>query len=229
MGEYIFSNQDTEAIRTFIGHWVSIRFVRDTFAFLYEEKSSVYYLSNAANEFFGRLSDILRDYLCLAYARVLDRYDAAHSNFTIEYLFKLKEWTEPEKTTLTNLYAGIQDFKQYVWKARNKVLAHNDLKTYLGKGGPVGGFPEGKDLEFIHDVERFVDVIHKEAFGETIGEIVTSNPGDAQDLIRYLRFGLAVDRLMTDNSVEMDMSPLFAQLDMVQHEAELAGGDAKAV
>jgi hypothetical protein len=219
MSSYTFNETERGAIQAFLEHLVYIKSVRNTFAALYEEPSSVYVLSNTANDFFGYLNGILINYLNLAYARILDPFDEKHPNFGIDYLYGLKEWLQPEKDELDTLRNKLADFRKYVKKPRNKVIAHNDVKTYLRKHAPIGGFPEGEDLRFIANAEAFLTIIYRNAFGSIFGDIVTTNPGDAIDLLRYLRMGLAVDRMVAEKAKGDDFSNLFLYMEKVETEA----------
>ena len=187
MEDYSFTEKEKGAIQSFLEHLVFIEVVRDMFGVLYERTSHVYVLSETANEFFGYLNRVLIDYLNLAYARILDPYDAKHSNFSIEYLHSLQSWHAPEDSQLGELKNKILSFRKYVHKPRNKLLAHNNLKTYLRKEVRLGGFPEGEDRAFIKNVEKYLDIIYQKAFGETFGDIITTNPGDSLDLVRFLQ------------------------------------------
>ena len=217
--DYAFNEQEKRAVKAFLEHWVYIRVLRDTFEELYERPSSIYILSNTANDFFGYLNDVLINYLNLAYARVLDPFDERHSNLTIEYLHQLRKWQEPESVELEDLKKRIFDFKKYVKQPRDKLFAHNDLKTYLAQGKVLGGFPKGEDLLFIKNVERILNIIHEKAFGTIVGDIVTSNPGDAIDLVRHLRMGLAFHRLFTESTPKVDVARLIEYLDEIDKEA----------
>jgi hypothetical protein len=219
MSSYTFNETERGAIQAFLDHLVYIKSVRNTFATLYEDPSSIYVLSNTANDFFGYLNGILINYLNLAYARLLFPFDEKHSNFSIDYLYGLKEWTQPEKDELDTLRNKLADFRKYVKKPRNKLIAHNDLKTYLHKHGPIGGFPEGEDIRFIENVEAFLTIVYKSAFGSIFGDIATTNPGDSIDLLRYLRMGLAVDRMVVEKTKGDDLSKIFLYMEKIETEA----------
>ena len=201
MPNYNFTEEEKNAVKIFLEHVVFIKSVRNTFNVLFENEINKYILEYSAEVFFKDIQVILINYLDLAYVRITDPYDPSNkhlSNFTIDYLYQLKKWHEPELGQLNELKRKITDFRQFIVCARNKVIAHNDLKTYLEPGKFVGGFPEGKDIEFIRNVENFLQIVYKLSFGTIYGEIITAIAGDALDLIRFLKMGVALDCMMNE-------------------------------
>jgi hypothetical protein len=220
MPTYTFSEDQKAAINQFRDHLVFILAVRNTFETLYEDAAHVHILAASAEAFFGDLSSILHNYLILAYARLTDPFDANHKNFTIEYLYKMQSWIEPEKSRLALLMKEMTTFRSYVVLARSKIIAHNDLKAYLTPGTVIGGFPKGADFEFLTNVQNFVQLLYEQAYGTTYGDIVTTMPGHALDLIKLLRMGLAMNRMMQEEKDAGRVFEIDSFIDKIQKEAE---------
>ncbi len=99
----------------------------------------------------GRFEPILQHYCFLQVAKINDRAKQGR-NLSLEYYVSLVN-----KPSFTNSYKKFlsdnNEFIEAIRKARNKVIAHPDLKVYTSHE-LVGAFSEGLD-------EKYFDSLHK--------------------------------------------------------------------
>jgi len=70
------------------------------------------------------------------------------------------------------------------------LIAHYDKETVIA-GAPIGGFPAGADSEVVQTLEEIANIFHEGAFGEILGDMVPSHPGDVLDLKKALTMAVA--------------------------------------
>ena len=203
-----FSDDEKATIEKFVEHFVFVKSIRNSYHAIFEKADhfeNVY--AKSAAQFFDDLNLVLNHYLYLAYSRITEGCEdrgTGRRNLTVSLLYNLKEWGEPVHTQLTELKAEIESFRTYVRVARNRVIGHNDLETYIETPEPVGGFPAGEDVRLLDKIEQFVGIVYQCAFQEPFGPIVTTNRGDVWDLRRMLVYGLALEAMMNDKNSSID-------------------------
>ncbi len=164
-----------------------LRTCYDTFHALFggnEETDRV--LKRVAPVFFTDLNVMMVEYWFMVASRITDpSRTMSRENLTVRNLLEgLREHgvcTPEIEATAT----ALQDYRDLIQDARNKLVSHADKAAFLGKKA-LGGHHEGALLKFLQDLQSFNDL-----FGEAVGEgpldfSGTSGPGDAYDLIRAL-------------------------------------------
>src|SRR5271165_2607200 len=119
-------------------HWL-VR-VRHTFKVLFEDEqpSCRTLMEQTASSFFADLNRILHNCLLLECAKITDPATSGnHENFTVDCLVQKIVW--PNEDTLKELKSSqaiTEDFRSYIQRARDKLLAHLDTAAVLS-GTPL--------------------------------------------------------------------------------------------
>lgn len=172
-----------------------IKFTRETFRILFEDDNAKKIMEKAGNAFFKDINGILIDYLLLEFTKIADRAKSGKNrNTTLEYIAQSIDWPAKTRKELECLTQKAHAFQKKIKKARDKLLAHYDVSAIL-KNKKFGDFPLGEDLDFIETLESFCNIAHRETHGRIAGDFATGYAGDAVDLLKMLRMGLAFDQL----------------------------------
>ncbi len=112
-----------------------------------------------AIEFFNRLSPITQEYCLQQIAKLHDpakQYD--NLNVSIDFVVRYGEW-EDKKAEIKAIEARLLKLWKHLKPARNKLLAHNDLKALLANEA-LGRFPEGEDDLYFAALQELVNEVH---------------------------------------------------------------------
>jgi hypothetical protein len=84
----------------------------------------------------------------------------------------------------------------------------------------LGGFPKGEDKRLLEVLEQLCNLLHKAAFGEILGDMVSNHPGDVLDLKKALKRSLAFKKLFSDSKGEelMRLSQLLKDVEENQRQ-----------
>ncbi len=183
-------------------HWL-VR-VRHTFKVLFEDEqpSCRTLMEQTASSFFADLNRILHNYLLLECAKIIDATTGNHENFTVDCLVQKIVWpNEDILKELKSLQAITEDFRSYIRRARNKLLAHLDTAAVLS-GTPLGEFPEGEDKRFFDALQKICNIAHEACFGAIYGDMstVTLGGGDVINLRKTLEFAVAFKEALSESS-----------------------------
>ncbi len=188
-------------------HWL-VR-VRHTFKVLFEDQqpSCRTLMEQTASSFFADLNRILHNYLLLECAKITDPaatriHKNFYENFTVDYLVQKIVWpNEDILKELKSLQAITEDFRSYIRRARNKLLAHLDTAAVLS-GTPLGEFPEGEDKRFFDALEKICNIAHEACFRAIYGDMstVTLGGGDVINLRKTLEFAVAFNEALSESS-----------------------------
>lgn len=198
-------------------HWlVSVRYI---FKVLFEEEqpSNLPLMQKTASSFFAGLNRILQEYLLLECAKLTDLAEThGHKNFTVDSLVKGISW--PTDTLilskmvslpaedkdilkeLKSLQAVTENFRNYINSARNKLLAHWDMKTVLSGATLWELFPMGEDQKFFDALQKICNIAHEVCFGTIYGDMIPTGPGDVFCLTKTLRHAVAFDEALSESS-----------------------------
>lgn len=113
-----------------------------------------------AKHFTSRLSVITQEYSLLQICKLHDpAIQKNASNLTIDYIIQFGDWgvhTNKINQHALRLTALFDKLKS----ARNKLLAHNDLKAIMS-ATTLGAFPEGLDHEYFVALQELVNTVHE--------------------------------------------------------------------
>jgi len=119
-------------------------------------------IEKAAN-FTLRLSIITQEYFLLEICKLHDPpVQGSSKNVTINYIEKFGNWGSDIKT-IQNIVSRLDILFEKIKPARDKLLAHNDLKTHMEKA-TLGEFPEGLDKEYFLALQELADKVNKKWF-----------------------------------------------------------------
>jgi hypothetical protein len=194
-------------------HWL-VR-VRHTYKVLFEDEQPSCWtlMEQTASSFFADLNRILQEYLLLECAKITDPAATGnHENFTVAYLVENICWPTKQLTSLPDddkdilkelksLRAITEDFRSYIKRARDKLLAHSDTTAFLSSE-PLGAFPEGKGETFFDALQRICNITHEACFGTIYGDMspITFGGGDVISLRKTLECAVAFKAALSESS-----------------------------
>ena len=174
---------------------IELRNIFNTFEYLFDSDADVgEVLTKSAAFFFHDLNKIMHEYLILFICRLTDPpKTGGKPNLTIPRMTDLlckKEDIDPDVIpTIKALDKHIEDYRNLLKDARDKIVSHNDLHTYVS-GSALGGHPKEKMIEFFDNIQEYFDLAGN-AVGEGPADFSCSpESGDVEDLIQTLKRGL---------------------------------------
>jgi hypothetical protein len=197
-------------------HWlVRVRYIY-TVLFEEEQPSNLLLMQKTASSFFADLNRILLEYLLLECAKITDPAETrGDENFTVDFLVNNIQWPTdvvilnglvslPTKDKdilkeLKSLQTITENFRKYIKPARNKLIAHLDMKTVLS-GAALGGFPVGEDQKFLDALQKICNITHEACFGTIYGDMIPISSGDVICLTKTLRYAVAFDEALSESS-----------------------------
>jgi len=191
---------DIACLERAVSELVWIRIQRDKFKILLEDEENRRILSSAASQFFYEFNIMMIHDINLTIARLTDPYDSKNRNLSLEYFLKSKNIKRKEE--LDAIYKKICGFRDKIKKGRNKIISHNDIQTLLCEK-TYAQFEIGEDLECIDNIGKFLNIVSEDLKGETFGDICTSCSGDANDLLKILKYGLEVKKMWNSSNDEL--------------------------
>lgn len=134
---------------------------------LYDDNPNEKYLRLAAHRFFFvRLRKILHEYWLAEVSKLGDPATMhGHENLSIDLILSRGNWPDTLQHELTKRSADLMDFIEKLTGARNKLLAHKDLKTIVSEA-TLGDFEEREDHIFFEILQEFVNITHEHVFGQ---------------------------------------------------------------
>ncbi len=112
-----------------------------------------------ATEFTKRLSTITQEYSLQQIAKLHDPHGKKpNQNVSIDFVVSFGEWGAKE-AKIKAIEKRLLELWGHLKPARNKLLAHNDLKALLANE-ELGGFPEGEDDLYFAALQELVDEVH---------------------------------------------------------------------
>lgn len=111
------------------------------------------------------LDRITMEHALLQIAKLHD--PAKHSgneNLSLNFLLSYGNWDAGVSAQLMKHCAVLDAFYGQIKSARNKLVAHNDLKA-LRSGAARGAFSEGADREYFQHLQSFLNTIHEAVVG----------------------------------------------------------------
>lgn len=190
--------------KKFLDYVIKLKTIHYTFKELFKDDEVKKMMEQIAKPFFLEINRILINYLLLEMAKITDPATSTNKkleNFTVENILESIEWPKSVADELKQLNINVVEFRKYIEKARNKILAHFDKNTFLSET-TLGTFPLGEDNKFIKTLEKMTNIIHQACCGERYGEIVVTGTGDVHDFIKSLKYSIAFKRLFHESKGE---------------------------
>ncbi|MBN1929218.1 MAG: hypothetical protein JW764_06725 [Chlorobiaceae bacterium] len=169
----------------------------------------------AAGRFFELIRNVLVNYLCLEFSKLLGPGESLVGknsrveNFSVENILNDAEfdWSEQLKQSVNEELARIppsfRDRKSgAIYRARNKYSAHYDKEFFLANE-VIGEFPEGDDELALTALEEISNLFYEARFGEIRGDMVLTCAGDVHNLKKCLCRGLAFEKLFHEPGADV--------------------------
>ena len=199
MGKAKVMDEDTQAtVKKFCERVIWLRVIHRIYEELFADVDSQKMMEKTAPSFFQDLNNVVVDYLLLQFAKITDpAVTDGKENLTVDYLVNTIQWTEEWKKQLIPLRNRAMELRPYLKDGRHKILAHSDLKTAI-TGEEMGGFPKGKDKEFLDALENLCNLAYKGCFSSVFGKISVGTAGDVLDFKNVLQKALAFDKALAE-------------------------------
>jgi hypothetical protein len=115
-----------------------------------------------------RISEITQSYWIQKIANFHDKATVmGHKTLSLDYIIKDGQWDEAAKKNLLSLKEKLDELYNKIKLARDKLLCHNDLKTYLtlDESSSLGSFPEGLDTKYFDILKKFASFVRENSVG----------------------------------------------------------------
>src|SRR5579872_4222229 len=145
-----------DALQSFVPICEELCFDHALYSELFEtnERTLKLYETTAPNTF-QDLIRILGGHLIVRFCRVTDPASTGKNpNLTTNYFVEQIQWPDEVLLKLQDANGRMMKFRDLIVDARNKRLAHVDLKAQVVSLGELGKFQKGDDTKFIRDLSE---------------------------------------------------------------------------
>lgn len=158
-------------------------------------------LEKTAPAFFQDLQTILIEYFRIQVCKLTDPAKThGRDNLTVKYLnVKLTQ----ENLLTTEIRSCAEEIIKYgdlISQSRNRIACHSDKETILANV-PIGEHTQGDIDRFFENLHRYVDSVSRALGVSPLDSGSTSGPGDALDLLRYLKSGWGAENDLVPHSI----------------------------
>ena len=123
-----------------------------------QKSKSPYYL--------GLIQTTFHKQLLLQIGKIHDPAEQrGRKNLTIDYILTNGNWDTKTLKALSDIHEKLNPMAHTVKKARNRILAHHDLKT-IQKRTPMGGFKSETAENYFKNLEEFVSLARHKVTGQ---------------------------------------------------------------
>lgn len=177
--------QKQKIITSFITFVMYLKAIWYTWNQLIKAEKENSLLTKSAPDFFQMLNTLFIKEFYLVACKLTDPAGKdTKKNLTVSTIVDQFGWTDEQRCTLNNQKEKLDSFRSKIVKARNKIIAHNNLETSIDNElDSLGAFDKGADNEFLETLEKFCNDVHKYVFGTICGQFVPNSSGDVQALI----------------------------------------------
>jgi hypothetical protein len=147
-------------------------------------------LNRTAPLFFSDLQRILIEYWFLQACRITDPAGSGdRESLTVDNLNRQLRAEGLLTRSIEKAAAGVQRYRRFVANARNKRVAHFDKRAALSRR-TKGAHKEKEVAAFLEHMQVYCDEVGRAVGVGPLAFMSTSGPGDAIDLLVFLRAGL---------------------------------------
>jgi hypothetical protein len=135
---------------------------------LFDENPNLEVFQGPRHEhFFYRLHVVLQESWMQQLARLHDpAIQGGSINLTLEYIIDYGGWDEEFRRELLAGKSSMEVLYQPIKVARNKILAHNDLKTMISSDDALGQFEQGLDIQYFETLKAFCEILSQKVLGQ---------------------------------------------------------------
>jgi hypothetical protein len=116
------------------------------------------------------------------------------ANLTTNYIVEEITWPDAIERQLREINARLMSFRALIEPARSKRIAHMDLPAQIERWDNLGAFPRGSEVQFLQDLQTFVDIAYGHLHDGRDCPIVVAMSTDTHLLIRALEKSIVFDR-----------------------------------
>ncbi len=195
-----------KAVKAFCNRVMEINNIYHIQEQIYKYATQTELFQEVANNFFYDVYRSLVNLLLLEMVKISEKPGkGGNENLTVSYLAKNFDWSEENQDRLNKLEAEIAAFNKKIFKARHKVIAHNDVSTIIEEK-VYGEFPFHEGVQFLENLKQVCDICHKECFGIIFGMMIVTGPGDIHSCIDALSKSITFDELFEEANTEDKIS-----------------------
>ena len=161
-------------------------------------------MEKTARAFFEVVTNTLIDHFLLGVAKLSDPATSSHGkdeNLTIDNMLLTVDWAPDVSSELARLNEAVHQFRGYIKKARDKLLAHYDKGIVLS-GKTLGAFPPREERRVLDVLEEMCNLMYKASTGGTYGQMLCSKQGDVSYLREAMKKAIAFDKLVEQSKGE---------------------------
>jgi len=143
-------------------NWVYESYI--THKILFDDNNDTEGTIGKAKDFTIRLSTITQEYVLLQICKLHDPAKQREShNLTINYILSFDNWGE-EEAQIKKFAEELSKLFQLLSPARNKILAHNDLKTHT-LNTTLGSFSEDMSNKYFEVLQELANAVSAKWLG----------------------------------------------------------------
>ena len=133
------------------------------------------------------LVNIFKEYSFLLIAKLHDPSKIGrHDCHSIKYVVEQMDDNQALQDECQKFLDENKQLIDSVCEARQKTIAHNDVKTGRTKNKRFGKFPEGSEANYFDGLRKLLDKIYKQAGMDCFGDWPDFVENDARDLVKIL-------------------------------------------
>lgn len=179
-----------DEIRLFAEHCVYIRSVFEYYHRMFREGTDAEYaaMEAVAPRLFEDLAQVYNEFTISSACRVTDPWidKFGNKNLTVGFFTNLLSRFEPLHQRLTELQASLEEHRERIIEARNKLTAHADLDTIMA-GEPIGAATWPQWHQFWEDLGEFVSLINENVNGSPFEIRAAGVRGDAEMMLKKIQ------------------------------------------
>jgi transcriptional regulator with XRE-family HTH domain len=151
-------------------------------------------LLSTAPLFFQDIGRILEGNLFLHLCKLTDPAGVGFkTNLTTNFILEKLPWQETVKTRLQEINNRLMAFRRHIEPARSKRLAHLDVASQVERQAALGKFPDGADLQFLNDLQEFINVAYGHLHNGGAWSIEAAMSLDTDQLVKALGRSVVFD------------------------------------
>ncbi|MBY5986675.1 hypothetical protein [Roseovarius atlanticus] len=176
-----------EEFNAFRDECVDLAILINTFDRLFGDAQAKSALGRIAPQFSNDLNRWMIELYILKSYRLLDReVGFGRKNLSAKYLGSRLEDAKLLTSEIQRLLSKLDEYRQLIHAARNRLVAHADLEQIVLKVG-LGEHSEKQALDFRKNLQDFCDAVGR-AIGVGPTEFINISPGDVSDLLHHLKY-----------------------------------------
>jgi hypothetical protein len=179
-----------QEIRLFADHCVHIRSVFEYARRIFAEstKAEQSAMESVAPRFFEDLAQVFAEFVITSACRVTDPWvdSRGQTNLVVGHFTKALGRIEPLHRQLIVLQASMEEHRDRIENARNKLTAHADLETIKG-GEPLGTATWPQWYQSWKDLGDFVSLVHEHVLGSPFEIRAAMVRGDAEMVLKKMQ------------------------------------------